>query len=96
MDCRKDQPVKTSTNRLARITRLTLSKPCRRSGSATAVDLRNNQPGDDGKGPYPTDRTGHSGMAATASKVKACRRYNGLSATKSGFPRGEGFYLAPC
>jgi hypothetical protein len=27
MDCREDQPVKTSTNRLGRITILTLSKP---------------------------------------------------------------------
>jgi|GraSoi2013_100cm_1033763.scaffolds.fasta_scaffold25477_1 hypothetical protein len=39
MDCREDQPVKTSTNRLGRITILTLSKPHRRLGSATAVDL---------------------------------------------------------
>jgi hypothetical protein len=43
MDSREDQPVKTSTNRIGRITIIILSKPCRRLGSmatgATIPDI---------------------------------------------------------
>jgi hypothetical protein len=46
MDSREDQPVKTSTNRIGRITIMTLSKPCRRLGSmatgATIPDVAAN------------------------------------------------------
>jgi hypothetical protein len=37
MDFREGQLVKTSTNRLGRSTILTLSEPCRRSGSMVTI-----------------------------------------------------------